>query len=84
MELLAHVVDTLAFEENHRIGALQSRIHQTFGVVRSNREHHFQARDMGCQRRPVLRVLRAVFRPYRYADDYRHLQDVAAHGLPFG
>lgn len=84
VELLSHVVDTLALEEDHRVGSLQRGVHQTLRVIRSNREHDFQAGNVSRERGPVLRVLSAVFRSDRNADYDRHFQNVAAHGLPLG
>ena len=84
MELFAHVVNALALEEDHRVGALQCGIHQPLRIIGRNGEHDLQARDMCRQRSPVLRVLRTVFRTDRHAYDHGHLEDVAAHRLPFG
>ena len=84
MELLAHVVYTLAFEEYHRIGAVQSGLHKTLGLPRSRGEAHLESGDMRAQARPVLRMLRAVFGAHGHAQYYRHLKYARAHRLPLG
>ena len=71
-------------EEDDRIGALEGSRHHTLGVVRSNGEADLQARDMGAQAGPVLRMLGAVLGTDGNTDDNRHLQGTGAHGMPLG
>ena len=60
VELLADVVEPLAFEEDHRVGAGQRRVEHPLGVIRRGGKHHLQSGDVGDQGGPVLGVLGAV------------------------
>ncbi len=54
VKLFSHVIDALALEEDYRVGALQCRVHQTFGVVGCDRETDLDTGDVCHQRGPVL------------------------------
>ncbi len=54
MKLFTHIINALAFEENDRVGTLQCRVHQSFGIVGCNREADLDAGNMCHQRGPVL------------------------------
>ena len=82
MELLADVVDALGLEEHDRVGAHQSGGHQALRIVGGGREGDLQARDVGGQAGPVLRVLCAVLGADGHAQGHGHLDDVGGHGLP--
>ena len=84
-EQLADVVEALALEEDHRVGAAQGQVEHALGVVGRGREDDLEARDVGDQmRRPVLGVLGAVLGAHRDAQHQRHLQHAGRHGLPLG
>ena len=83
VELLADVVDALALEEDHRVGAVERGGHEALGVVRCGREHDLEPRHLCAEGGPVLRVLGAVFGADGDAYDDGHLEDACRHGLPF-
>ena len=84
VEFFALAVDTLGLEDDAGIGAVQSRLHDTLGLVWGGREEDLQAGDVGDDGDPVLRVLRAVLGTDGHTQDHRHLQDTGRHGLPLG
>ena len=84
VELFALAVDTLGLEDDAGIGAVQSRLHDALGLVRSGREEDLQAGDVGDDGDPVLRMLRAVLCADGHTQDHRHLEDTGGHGLPLG
>ena len=83
VELLAHIVNSLAFAEDNRVGAVQSGSHQALCIIRGSREDNLQARDMSAEGSPVLRMLCTVLGADGHTHDNRHLEDIGAHGLPF-
>ena len=50
LEHLADVVELLALEEDHRVGADERGVHHALGVIRGDRVDDFQARDVGTER----------------------------------
>ena len=84
LEGLDPVVQPLAFEHHGRVIAGQRRRHQPLGIMRRRRIDHAKSGHMRDERRPVLGMLRPVFRPGRYAEHHRQAQLAGRHRLPFG
>ena len=74
LEEFGRVVEPLALEKDHRIFARQRRRHQALGVMRRGGVENLEPGNMGDQRRPILRMLGAVFAANRAAQHNGHLQ----------
>lgn len=80
VELFALAVDTLGLEDDAGIGAVQSCLHDTLGLIRGSREEDLQTGDVGDDGDPVLRMLRAVLCADGHTQDHRHLENTGGHG----
>ena len=84
VELFALAIDTLGLKDDAGIGAVQSRLHNALGLIRSSREEDLQAGDVRDDGDPVLRMLRAVLCTDGHTQDHRHLENTGRHSLPLG
>ena len=82
LERLADVVELLALEEEHGIGAGKRGVHHPLGVIRRDRVDHLEAGDVIGERREVLRVLGTVFGADGDAHHHRQGQHSRGHRLP--
>ncbi|MPM99425.1 hypothetical protein SDC9_146616 [bioreactor metagenome] len=84
MELFADIIKPLALKKQHRIGPVEGRLQQSFGIVGSSGEHDLQTGHMRGKGGPVLRMLGSIQRAHGDAQHHGYVQLSRAHGLPFG
>ena len=84
MELLADVVNSLAFKEDDGVCAVEGFCHKSFCVIRRCGEYDLQSRNVSAESCPVLAVLCAVLVTDRNTEDNGHLENSRTHRLPFG